>query len=69
MDMERQKTRIVVDLDPWVANKLEAIRHTIRTRNIERPFEEQPERATYKAIVQRGVAAVYRELVDPTSTT
>jgi hypothetical protein len=60
--MDKMK-RVVVDLDSTMAVKLEQIRHTLISRNIDRPFEEKPEAATYKAIVERGLETVYREVV------
>ena len=57
--------RFVVDLDPPMANKLELIRHTLIARNINMPFEDKPERATYKAIFERGIETVFEEIVKP----
>ncbi len=57
--------RFVVDLDPPMANKLELIRHTLIARNIDLPFEDKPERATYKAIFERGIETVFEEIVKP----
>ncbi len=59
--------RLVIDLNPTAYEMLEQARSAIVRRNIDRTkkgeFNEQ-ERATFKSIVERGIAAVHRELVD-----
>jgi hypothetical protein len=57
--------RFVVDLDPPTANKLELIRHTLIARNIDMSVEGKRERATYKAIFERGIETVFEEVVKP----
>lgn len=59
--------RLVVDLDVTALEMLEQVRSTIVQRNIDRTKKlqfDQYERATYKAIVERGIARIHRELVD-----
>jgi hypothetical protein len=63
--MKSDIKRVVIDLDAPMANKLELIRHTIVQRNINQAFEEKPQRATYKAIFQRGLETVFNEVVKP----
>lgn len=65
--MSRDFKRLVVDLDTPAYEMLEQVRAAIVQRNLDRSQKlefDQYERATYRAIVERGIARIHRELVD-----
>lgn len=56
---------MVVEMDPEARALMERVREAIIERNRERASEGnfEAERATYKSIIQRGIAALAREVL------
>ncbi len=63
-NQKMKRLNLVIDLPTW--KQLELVRSAIISRNVERDALSAPsERATYTAIVKRGIGALYREIVQP----